>query len=51
MKEKQMLLTLDMLTDLLHEYIEEIEVKDLKIALLKKHIERIEKKGKEHEKL
>lgn len=44
--EKQMLLTLDMLVDLINEYVEEIEVKDLEIALLKKHIERIERKEK-----
>lgn len=46
MNEKQMLLTLDMLVDLINEYVEEIEVKDLEIALLKKHIERIERKEK-----
>lgn len=44
-----MLLTLDMLVNLVDEYIEEIEIKDLEIALLKKKIERIE--GKRNERL
>ena len=49
MTEKEMLLTLDMLVGLVDEYIEEIEIKDLKIALLRKRIKEIEKK-KEKEK-
>lgn len=44
--EKQMLLTLDMLVDLIDEYVEEIEVKELEIALLKKQVEKLERKRK-----
>lgn len=41
-----MLLTLDMLVDLIDEYVEEIEVKELEIALLKKQVEKLERKKK-----